>query len=39
MPSITAILDLFREGKVRMNKTNRPVDRIKIGLGIVLAAD
>ena len=32
------IFDFFREGKVRMNKANGPVDRIKIGLGIALLA-
>jgi hypothetical protein len=32
------IFDFFREGKFRMNKTNGPVDLIKIGLGIVLLA-
>ena len=30
------IFDSFREGKFRMNKTNSPVDLIKIGLGIAL---
>src|ERR1039458_10014343 len=30
------IFDFFREGKVRMNKANALVDRIKIGLGVVL---
>jgi hypothetical protein len=30
------IFDFFREGKFRMNKTNGPVDLIKIGLGIAL---
>ena len=32
------IFDFFREGKFRMNKTNGPVDLIKIGLGIALLA-
>ena len=32
------IFDFFREGKIRMNKTNDPVNRIKIGLGIALLA-
>jgi hypothetical protein len=32
------IFDFFREGKVRMNKANGPVDLIKIGLGIALLA-
>jgi len=32
------IFDSFREGKFRMNKTNSPVDLIKIGLGIALLA-
>lgn len=32
------IFDFFREGKVRMNKANALVDRIKIGLGIALVA-
>jgi hypothetical protein len=32
------LFDFFREGKVRMNKANGPVDRIKIGLGIALLA-
>jgi hypothetical protein len=30
------IFDSFREGKFRMNKTNSPVDLIKIGLGIAV---
>jgi hypothetical protein len=30
------IFDFFREGKFRMNKTNGPVDLIKIGLGFAL---
>jgi hypothetical protein len=38
MPRTTAILGVFREGKAHMNKTNRPVDRIKMGLGIALLA-
>jgi hypothetical protein len=33
-----AFFDFFHEGKVRMNKTNYPVDRIKIGFGIALLA-
>jgi hypothetical protein len=33
-----ALFDFFREGKVRMNKANTPVDRIKLGLGIALLA-
>ena len=32
------IFDFFREGKIRMNQTNGPVNRIKIGLGIALLA-
>jgi hypothetical protein len=32
------IFDFFREGKFRLNKTNGPVNRIKIGLGIALLA-
>jgi len=38
MPRSTAVLDFFREGKVRMSRTNRAVDRIQIGLGIALLA-
>ena len=30
------IFDFFREGKIRMNQTNGPVNRIKIGLVTVL---
>ena len=30
--------EFFAERKVRMNKTNGPVDRIKVGLAIVLLA-
>lgn len=32
------IFDSFREGKFRMNQTKKPVDLIKIGLGIALLA-
>ena len=32
----TTFFNFFREGTVRMNKANGPVDRIKIGLGIAL---
>jgi len=32
------IFDFFREGKIRMNKANALVDRIKIGLGVALVA-
>jgi hypothetical protein len=32
------IFDFFREGKIRMNQANGPVNRIKIGLGIALLA-
>jgi hypothetical protein len=32
------LFDFFREGTVRMNKASGPVDRIKMGLGIVLLA-
>ena len=34
----TALFDFLREGMVRMKKTNAPVDRIKMGLGIALVA-
>jgi hypothetical protein len=32
------IFDFFREGTIRMNQANGPVNRIKIGLGIALLA-
>jgi hypothetical protein len=38
MSRAAALVDVFREGKVRMNKANGPVARIKIGLGIALVA-
>ena len=38
MPSRNAVPRLFREGKVRVNKTKGPGDRIKIGFGIALLA-
>ena len=36
--SAAGLFDFFREGKVRMNKLSHPINRIKIGLGIVLVA-
>lgn len=33
-----ACFDFHREGKVRMNKVNSPVDQIKIALGIAVLA-
>jgi hypothetical protein len=38
LPFGDLIFDFFREGKIRMNKANGPVNRIKIGLGIALLA-
>ena len=38
LPFGDLIFDFFREGKIRMNQTNGPVNRIKIGLGIALLA-